>query len=94
MEIKFRRGYAVKTVKVGYDWWVALLGPFPLGHRGMWLWAIGLAIANIATWGLVGLVVAAYSNKGTAHQLLSEGWAPLPGQDIPEDWGIRAAEAP
>jgi hypothetical protein len=67
-------GLEMKKAPVGFSWTTALFGPFPALFRQHWSWGIGIAIGNLALYGLVGLVCAFFYNKIYIKSLFSKGY--------------------
>lgn len=73
-DILVTNGIEIKKVPLGYSWTVLFFGPFPPLLRGDFLWAIGLFIGNILSYGIVGLVCSFLYNKAYARSLFDKGY--------------------
>jgi hypothetical protein len=58
--------------------WCFLMGPFYLGFKGMWGWAVGGVLVAILTAGLFWLVLPFFVEILLAKHYLQKGWSELP----------------
>lgn len=63
---------AVRVAPVGFSWTTLFFGFFPALLRGHWIWALVIAVINVFTFGLAGLVFAFIYNKSYIKYLIGE----------------------
>ena len=67
-------GIKTRTAPVGFSWTVLFFGPFPPIFRGDWKFFFIIAICNLLSYGLAGIIFSFFYNKMYINELLNEGY--------------------
>ena len=73
-EIRLSNGIRTKIIPIGFSWTMLFFGPLVPLFRKDFIWAVGILVGNIFTYGLVGIISAFFYNKLHIENLLSDGY--------------------